>query len=332
MASRVVGVDFGHGAIRGVEVDNPNTARARVLRTAEVTLPDGAIVDGEVREVHTVATALKRLWATGGFKSKRAVLGVGNQRVLARDLTVPAMTLEQIRESLQFQVQDLLPVPVANAILDFYPVSEGTSDSGPVIHGLLIAALKDVVMTNESSTRVAGVETVAVDLIPFALTRLLANRASRDTVAFVDVGATTMTVAIATAGSPEFVRLIPAGGDDITRALIERADLSREQAEQAKRALGIPFAGGVQPQYQLAADTIISESGQLLTSLRNTINYFTGSRPRQVSKVVLTGGGAQLKGFSRALGEMTGLPVEIADPAQDSRMTVALALAMGSDS
>lgn len=331
MSSRVVGVDFGHGAVRGVEVDSPNSPKARVVRTAEVAVPEGAIVDGEVRELHTVATALKRLWSTGGFKSKRVVLGMGNQRVLARDLTVPAMTPQQIRESLPFQVQDLLPVPVANAILDFYPVSQGTSDSGPVIHGLLIAALKEVVLANEASTRVAGVETVAVDLIPFALTRLLSNTTARETVAFIDVGATTMAVSIATAGSPEFVRLIPAGGDDITRALMERAGLTRDQAEQAKRALGIPLSG-VQPQYQAAADAIVTESGQLLTSLRNTINYFASSRPRQVSRVVLTGGGAQLAGFSKALGEMTGLPIDIADPAKDPRMTVALALAMGSDS
>jgi len=332
MASRVVGVDFGHDVIRAVEVDSPNSAKARVLRSAQVPLPEGAVVSGEVKEVHTVATALKRLWSTGGFKSKRVVMGMGNQRVLARDLTVPAMSYEQIRESLPFQVQELLPVPVANAILDFYPVSEGAGDGGPVIHGLLIAALKDVVMANEQSTRTAGFETVAVDLIPFAMTRLLADRSRRETVAIIDVGATTMTVVIARQGAPEFVRFIPAGGDDITRALMSRAELTREQAEQAKRVLGIPLDSAVPTEYQAAADVILSESGQLLTSLRNTINYFTSSRQRRPDRILLTGGGAELTGFTKVLADMTGLRVELVDPANDKRMTVALALAMGSDS
>jgi len=329
MGNRIVGVDFGHGVIRGVEVDNPDGANARVLRSAEVAVPDGSIVNGEVREVHTVGAAIKRLWSAGGFKTKRVVLGMGNPRVLARDLTVPAMPPAQIRESLPFQVQDLLPVPVANAILDFYPVSTGTAESGPVINGLLIAALKDVVMANISAVRLGGLETVAVDLIPFALTRLLADGTHRETVAFVDVGATTTNVSIAVGGVPQFVRIIPAGGEDVTNALVERADLSREQAEQAKAVLGIPL-GPVDPEYRVVADIIVTEAGQLLTGLRNTLNYYASAHPVPVSKIVITGGGAQLRGFSSALTEMTQIPTQLADPASDPRMTVALGLAMRS--
>lgn len=292
-------------------------------------MPEGAIVNGEVREVHTVGAAIKRLWSTGGFKTKKVVLGMGNPRVLARDLTVPAMPHAQIRESLPFQVQDLLPVPVANAILDFYPVSTATAESGPVINGLLIAALKDVVMANVSAVRLAGLETVAVDLIPFALTRLLADGSTPQTVAFVDVGATTTNVSIAVSGIPQFVRIIPAGGDDVTSALIERADLSRDQAEKVKVALGIPL-GHVDPEYRLIADIIVTEAGQLLTGLRNTLNYYASAHPSPVSQIVITGGGAQLTGFAHALADMTQLPTSVADPASDPRMTVALGLAMRS--
>lgn len=331
MAKRVVGVDFGHGVIRGVEVENPDSSSARVLRSAEVGVPDSALVDGEVREVHTVGAALKRLWSTGGFKTKRVVLGMGNPRVLARDLTVPALPVAQIKESLPFQVQDLLPVPVTGAILDFYPISTGAGESGPVVNGLLIAALKDVVLANVAAVRLAGLETVAVDLIPFALTRLLAENGRRETVAFIDVGATTTNVSIAVGGIPQFVRIIPAGGDDVTRALVERADLSREQAEKAKLVLGIPL-GPVEPEHRLIADVIVTESGQLLTGLRNTLNYYVSSREAPVSRIVVTGGGAQLRGFVSALGEMTQIPTQLADPANDPRMTVALGLAMGSAS
>ncbi len=329
MGKRIVGVDFGHGVIRGVEVDNPDNQNARVIRSAEVTVPDGAIVNGEVREVHTVGAAIKRLWSAGGFKTKRVVLGMGNPRVLARDLTVPAMPPAQIKESLPFQVQDLLPVPVANAILDFYPVSTGTAESGPVVNGLLIAALKDVVMANISAVRLAGLETVAVDLIPFALTRLLSTGGPGETVAFVDVGATTTNVSIAVGGIPQFVRIIPAGGEDVTSALMERADLSRDQAEQAKVVLGIPL-GQVDPDYRHIADIIVTEAGQLLTGLRNTLNYYASAHPSPVTRIVITGGGAQLRGFANALSDMALVPAQLADPASDSRMTVALGLAMRS--
>ncbi|MDH6179897.1 type IV pilus assembly protein PilM [Microbacteriaceae bacterium SG_E_30_P1] len=329
MAKRVVGVDFGHRAIRAVEVDNPVGTSGRVVRSAEVTVPDTAIVDGEVREVHTVASALKRLWSTGGFKTKRVVLGMGNSRVLARDLTVPSMPLDQIRETLPFQAQDLLPVPSAGAILDFYPISHGMGENGAVVNGLLIAALKDVVLANVSAVRTAGLETVGVDLIPFSLTRLLADSGGRETVGYIDVGATTTSVTIATGGVPQFVRIIPAGGEDVTRALVERAEFTHEQAERAKVVLGIPL-GPVEADQRAVADIIVTEAGQLLTGLRNTLNYFVSSRGTAISRVVVTGGGAQLRGFVNALSEMTQLPAQVADPASDTRMTVALSLAKGS--
>ena len=143
MATTVVGLDIGSESLRGVELKHAKKSQPTVVRYHEVPLPPGAVKSGEVVEVHTVAAALKHLWSTAGFGTKKVVLGMGNPRVLVRDLTVARLSQKEIRQSLAFQVQEMLPVPVADALLDFYPVSEGQSDAGPVLHGLLVAAVKD---------------------------------------------------------------------------------------------------------------------------------------------------------------------------------------------
>ncbi len=346
MAKGIVGVDIGNDSIRAVEVMDAAGKSPTVVRFHEVPLPEGAARSGDVLEVHTVASALKRLWVDGGFKSKDVVLGMGNQRVLARDLTVPKMPMKQIRESLPFQVQDMLPVPVADAILDFYPISEGKSESGPVVNGLLVAAVKEAVMANVTATQVAGLNPVEVDLIPFALTRVhMRGHNSNGTVALIDVGATTTNVIIATNGVPQFVRIIPAGGDEITKALISRLEMTAGVAEQAKRALGIVTVG-VAPEHRPAVEVIHEATGQLLNGLRNTLNYYVNARQTEtISRIVLTGGASKLPGFEAALGEITRLPVSSddgfdtvkvtrgADRQSDGKrgaMTVALGLALGS--
>ena len=346
MAKGIVGVDIGNDSIRAVELTDAAGKAPTVTRFHEVSLPDGAARGGDVLEVHTVASALKRLWVDGGFKSKDVVLGMGNQRVLARDLTVPKMPMKQIRESLPFQVQDMLPVPVAEAILDFYPISEGVSEGNPVIHGLLVAAVKEAVMANVTAAELAGLNPVEVDLIPFALTRVhMRGHDVNDTVALIDIGSTTTNVIIATDGVPQFVRIIPAGGDEITKALVAKLDLTPAAAEQAKRALGI-ITASVAPEHRPAVEVIYETTGQLLNGLRNTLNYFVNARENgTISRIVLTGGGAQLPGFELALGEITRVPVTIDDgfsgvtitkateklsSAVRGRMTVALGLALGS--
>ena len=328
MASSVVGIDIGSATLRAVEVEGADKARPTLVRHHEVPLPDGAVSRGEVLEPNTVASSLRHLWSQGGFKSKNVVLGMGNQRVLARDLSVPKMSRERIRETLPFQVQDMLPVPVADALLDFYPVSETVTENGPMVHGLLVAAVKDVVLGNVKATQLAGLTTVDVDLIPFALSRVLVGRPKlAGTVGLIDIGANTTSVVIAKNGVPQFVRIIPTGGADLTQALRTGLEIEHEQAESIKRSIGLAKQVSSAEEHH-AVEIIYQVTSELLTSLRNTVNYFVNTRPEEpVRQLVVTGGGAFLPGLTDALSEMSRLPVVFGDPFA----TVALSRGLSAD-
>ena len=368
MAQSVVGIDIGTAHLRAVEVRNPGKSKPTVVRYHEVTLPIGAVSGGEVLEPHTVAAALKGLWSAGGFRSRRVVLGMGSQRVLARDLSVPKMSLARIRQSLPFEVQDLLPVPVADALLDFYPISESTTEHGPTVNGLLIAAVKAAVVANVSAARLAGLTTIDVDLIPFAISRLLVTRPGLDgVVAVIDLGATTTSVVITREGVPQFVRIIPTGGTDVTQAVAAGLQMDTASADLLKRRVGllaaadvgarlgdtrsgVPFdgliAGGSAPTDQAGARIIEDTMHDQLGSVVNTLNYYASTRPGDpVTAIVLSGGGAQMPGLPEAVSKLTRLGVRAGDPLSTvglasaidaeglrlsgSAYTVALSLALG---
>lgn len=346
MGSTIVGIDIGSRSVRAVEVQGATKARPVITRYHEVALPEDSVRRGEVLEVTTVANALKQLWSSGGFTSKDVALGMGGQRVFARDLVVPRAPLAQIRESLPFHVQDLLPVPVDEAILDFYPISEETGPDGPVVNGLLIAAIKDAVTANVAAVSQAGLRPVHVDLIPFALTRALApiNSSTALTV-IVGVGANTTNVIVSQGGVPLFVRILTAGGDDITRALATSLHIEPAEAEALKRSLGLGSAD-VPLDQRPAIEVIYAVVGELFNSIRNTLNYFLSTkRNMRLDSVVVSGGGTQLAGFNAALSEMIGLPVIQAErlggvqlskdlssnssPHQQDAMSTAFGLALG---
>jgi type IV pilus assembly protein PilM len=347
MPKSVVGLDIGRGSVRAVEVENPDKARPTVVRVHEVALPNGAVVSGEVSEIETVATAIRTLWSEGGFTSKDVVIGMGNQRVIARDHSVPKMaTLQQIREALPFQVQDLIPVPVNEALLDFYPISEFAGDRGPMINGLLIAAVKESVMANVTAVKRAGLRAMGVDLIAFALSRALVRGVLKDsTVAVVDIGSSTTQIVVTSHGIPHFVRMIPAGGEDITRAIMSRLEIGHVDAEAAKFARGLSSVQPTSETEQATAEAIGASAHQLLTSIRNTFYYYTTTHPTApLDEIILTGNGSLLPGMSPVLSEFAQLQVEQADAfsgvevaksvAKGDRlniqsMTVALGLALG---
>lgn len=314
MGGTVVGVDIGGASIRAVEVQGYEGGKPSIVRYGEVPLPDSAVRRGEVVEVGTVGTAMKRLWATGGFKTKDVVLGMGGSRVFARDLQVPRGPMTQVRESLPFLVQDLLPIPVADAILDFYPLQEEQGESGPVLSGLLVAGVTEAITANVSSALAAGLNPVHVDLMPFAVTRALApTRSARGRDVLLDIGAYTTNLVVVDNGIPHFVRMIGAGGDDVTRAIASKLQWAPEQAEAAKRAIGM---GGpmMRAEDRPVLEIIYEVVGEQLSNIRNTLSYYSSSKPNEpVQRILLTGGASQLVGLPKALSEVTGLPVNPAD-------------------
>ena len=77
-----------------------------------------------------MSETLRELWTRGGFKSRKVWMGVGNQRVVVREITLPAMPEKELRQSLGFQVQEFIPMPVEEAVLDYHVIEEPRSRTG----------------------------------------------------------------------------------------------------------------------------------------------------------------------------------------------------------
>lgn len=317
--SRVIGLDIGSTGVRAAEVEfGPKgpaaTQTPEVVRFGESPLPPGAVRDGEVVEPNVVATAIKQLWRDHKFGSKDVVIGVGNQRVLVRDLDLPAMPLDQLRQSLPYQVQDQIPVAVEDALLDFVPTGTHDGQHGPVVRGLLVAATKDTVESNLAAVSAAGLRPTMVDLTALALTRSLARGPwSERTVALVDIGARITTVVIVAHGMPQFVRVLPSGGQDMTDAVSNAMGVPDAQAEQIKRQVGIGLA--VQPDLRPAAEAVAQVGHVLVEAVRGTLSYFAMNHPGEaLDMVLLTGRAAQLPGLGQYVSSAARVGVSLAAP------------------
>src|SRR5437879_478222 len=173
MAQRAVGLDIGTSAVRAVELVL-GREQVTLTRFGQVALAPGAVRDGEVVDPPAVAAAIRRLWREAGFRSRQVVIvGVGNQRVVVRQADFPEMSAEDMRSALQFQAQDLIPIPIEDAILDFQVIEHFPSSDGDMVRVLLVAAQRDMVRSLLAGVEGGGLSASMVDLIPFALMRAL---------------------------------------------------------------------------------------------------------------------------------------------------------------
>jgi type IV pilus assembly protein PilM len=318
VAVRVIGLDIGTTHVRAAEVEHsgrgPGSGHATLLKYAELALPAGAVSDGEVKEVATVASTLKRLWSKGHFSHRNVVSGVGNGRTVVREMQVPSLPLPQVRQSLPFQTGEMLPMSTDEALLDFYPTSEEDGDQGgKMLRGILVAISKATVSQHVAAIESAGLTPQMVDLNAFALYRAQAVPDWGDqTVAFVDIGARTTSVLVASTGLPRLVRILPAGGSDVTEAVAGAMKSTTQEAEQTKRQIGIGFA--VDPSLKPGADALAITCRALVDAIRNTFVFYSQNNASgPIQHVALTGGGSHLPGLGQFLASAVRLPVSFGD-------------------
>jgi type IV pilus assembly protein PilM len=301
-----IGLDIGSVSIRAVE-----TARGKdgpvIINFGQVALPLGAVQGGVVHDDKAVTQALRHIWATSKFRGRDVVLGVSNAQIVVREMTVAKMPEREMRQSLPFQVRDMLPLPVDRSLLDFHALQESTEDD--TIRGLLIAAPKDAVTSAVEAIERAGLRVARVDLASFALLRALSYLDGK-VEALVDVGAQATTVVIHSNGEPLIVRTIPRGGAEITETIANRTGTTVAEAESLKCRVGL--SGDEGPE---TADVIREAVRPLIGEIRNSFAYLTaGGRNTRVARLALSGGGALLPGLLDALGTQLDVEAVLPDP------------------
>jgi type IV pilus assembly protein PilM len=319
-----IGLDIGSTAVRAAELTEGSPPS--VVRAAQVPLPVGAVENGEVRDVEAVAEVLRELWSPqhGGFKSRKVWMGVGNQRVVVREIALPSMPEKELRQSLGFQVQEFIPMPVDEAVLDYHLIEELEIEGRPMMRLLLVAAQRVMVDTLVAAATSAKLEPMGVDLVPFALVRAVgATGAGMELEttggeAVVDVGAHVTNIVVHSAGETRFVRILPSGGRDITLAIARGMSVEDDVAERLKRGdvgndhVPTPEGGnGIARQLAQASEIAMQRATQFVDEIRSSLEFYTAqTQGARIERVLISGGGSKLEGFIDILRQRIPVTVE----------------------
>ncbi len=310
--AQVVGLDIGTSAVRAAELEFGSGAPVLVA-FGQVGLPPGAIVDGEVQDASAVSDAIARLWQNGKFQSKSVVVGIAGLRAITREVDLPWVPDEDVDSAVRFQSEEVIPFPPDKTILSAQVLSDNTASDGTKTRRVLVAAAhRDLVEGVVNAAEKAGLIVEGVDLVSSALVRALGDPsvAAERPEAIVSIGAGLTVVVVHQHGRPQFVRTIGTGGNAATAAVASALDLPLVDAEGIKRRLGEASA-----QVTSAESAVQPAIAELVGEIRNSVQYFAtlpGRAP--IARVLLTGGGARLRGLVKELRAQVRIPVEHVSP------------------
>ncbi|WP_432484025.1 type IV pilus assembly protein PilM [Kineococcus esterisolvens] len=308
-----IGLDIGTSGVRAAELSF-GKGGITLEKFGQVAVPEGAVRDGEVVDRSAVVDALKALWKGSGFSGRKVALGVANQRVVVRQVDLPWMTEAELKSSLPLQVQDYLPMPVEDCVIDFHAVEEIRQEDTRLLRGLLVAASREMVMSNVAAVQAAGLRPMSVDLSSFAVLRAVGRPHAADvaTEAILDIGARISNLVIHSAGVPRFVRVLLTGGQDVTDAVAERLGVPSALAEAVKRGIAEDVPADEQELAGTAVDLMLEV---FVDDIRSSLDYYSAANPQfRPERVVLSGGGSLLEGIADRLAAAVRLPVVAGDP------------------
>lgn len=343
---------FGQGAPVGLDIGT-NTFRVAQLKSAQdkpvlinsgyVWVPPGIVVEGEIMDVEAASKYLSDLWRSLRLSERRVIIGVANQKVVVRLIEMPFMEKADLKQALNFQAQDYIPIPIDEAIMDFDVVGEYTSDEGErMMEVLLVAAQRDMVNAHIETIQGAGLKPVAIDVSSLAFTRaILANQPSLpvdndavgefEALALINVAGGTTNIVVLENGVPRFTRISSFAANSFTDALKDKLRISYEEAEDLKIKAGLPplrnkdsaeelDASGAADEsatkLQIAQSVLEEEVGAFIAEIRRSLDYYLAqtSRVRSINRVIASGGGVRMLNFVEYLADGLQLDVEIGHP------------------
>jgi len=324
----VVGVDIGSSAIKVVQLKN-SQGQATLETYGEIAL--GPFADKEVGQAtslpaHKLAEALKILLKEADITSKTCGVAVPFASSLVKLIEVPPLDIKKLETVVPIEARKYIPVPISEVQLDYFVVPETEQKLFLGVKNIedmeaqkletkmvLIVAMHNETLRKFTETiKLAGLTPDFYEIEVFSNIRSTVAH-SLAPVAIIDLGAATSKLYLVELGIILASHVIPIGSQNITQALAKSTHISITKAEEIKRQAVILTgvsnndAASVSHAATLTMEQIFAEARRVLLGFQNKYN-------KVITKVVLTGGGATLKGVSEFARQQLELETEIAQP------------------
>lgn len=341
-SSSRIGLDIGSEAVKMVQFRR-SRAGLTLIEAALRSLPPGP-AGGERNHDKEILEALSQMIDKGGFKGREVVSTVSRSEVDIRPLLITAASAEDVEKAVRWEAEAFLPYPISEAVIDYIPIDDpqGKDDKGARV--LLVAVHRELIIKHLDLLKKAGLKCSVVDAAPVALARVL--RAQQPEESFkapfivLEMGASSSMATVMADGVPAMSWGMQFGGREITKAIMRQLNLSFSKAESIKVRYGIitdevkalpPAPGEDAPDIEAGAgaesarpealdisgvlmDIVLPAMERLESELKKLLTYCAAEiRGARVEKLILFGGGSQMKNLDRYLAMITDMEVVIGD-------------------
>ncbi len=303
--SNIIGLDISDASIEAI-VLNKKGRGFSVAAYSRFRLSPDIVDDGRILSPDKLKQALVKLFTNAkprAIKAQKVFLSVPESKTFTRILSLPkSIKDKELREASQHKAEEL--IPEASDRLKFAIKPLGIKDNMRDV--FYTAAEADVIKVMVKVFEDMNIEVVGITTEAFSSFVGLDDNLKKKTTLLLDIGSRTTIASVFDQNTIKDSININIAGHNITKALMEKYNISMSNAQEKKFTTGLVAEGDgevmlvVQGQLQPLAD-----------ELKKFIRYYEDAHQQKIEQLVLIGGTSQMRGIDKYFGENLNLPVAI---------------------
>jgi len=309
----LVGLDIGARTIKLAEIVNSKIGF--VLKSfSTINIEPGLIEEGSVKDPEALSEYIRELFKSAKLKEKNVAISIGGYSVIVKKINVQTMKEDELHETIHSEAEQYIPFDISEVNLDFQILGESEYNPNQMSI-LLVAAKKEMVDEYINLMKLAKLNTRIIDVDAFALQNIFEyNYTLEDeNIALIDIGASKTSLNILKDNVSEFMRDVSLGCEQINDKIASITGCTIEEAEKIK----LGEKSDILPIEDLK-EIVESVVTDWCIEIKRALDFFYSTYPvSQISRIVLSGGGANIKKFRELLASETSAEVEVINPFQN---------------
>ena len=304
-----VGVDFGTGYLKVVELSYKNR---QVCLESYAVVNLAWMVSSSTRNTleEKLALSLKIALQKSGIKTKNINVALPSFVGLVTIIAFPKMKDAELADALKFEIHRHIPDSMGDMAVSWEVLKKNASAASASQDEkqevLLVAAPKKEIGKYEQVIEGANLGVDSIELETFSITRAFSFGQDGDML-IIDIGSRATNIIFLDKGVMRMNRNFGVGGDDITEAIADAMNISKQRAESMKKSSNDLLNS--KEKISIPAIERIAEE-----ALRFLAFYEKEHAGVKIGGIFLSGGSSGMRGLDTYLTKVLGSPVAIGNP------------------
>lgn len=300
------GLDISDKSLKFAELV-PTSNGIKLGRYGERKIPEGIIESGKIKDPKKLEQVLLSLKKEEGIRFVRVSLP--EEQVYLFQLSLDKAGLKNVREGIEFALEEHVPIAAKDAIFDYEILNEDDHKLE-----LQVAAIPENVIENYMMVfRDSTISVQSFELEAQAIARVVIKKGDLDTYMIMDFGQTRTGIFIVSRGVVVFTSTLNLGGQMLSDMIMKNFNVTFEEAERMKQQYGLKRNAENTEVFSVLLNSVSVLRDEIVKHFMywQTHKDEEGKEHPPIKKLILTGGDANLIGLPEYFSISTKNKVEL---------------------